>query len=103
MSLPLRNRAQTNDDFTVDIELDVRGLRLAGIRRVRVHNAGLSEVIGAGIERGANTEPDHAAFGGGVLLLALPRVPMYEIFGDFEHLRIIARIVDASIGSRVGK
>src|ERR1035441_9045806 len=61
VSLALRTRTDGHYHFTVDIELAVRALRVAGERRVRVDDLRLAEIVGSRIERGADANADHAA------------------------------------------
>src|ERR1035441_4682580 len=106
VSLALRTRTDGHYHFTVDIELAVRALRVAGERRVRVDDLRLAEIVGSRIERGADANADHAAvffFAHLDLLLLLPVVPTDQPFRDFEHLGIVAGVVHAAVGRGVGE
>ena len=103
VSLALRAGADCDHDFAVDIELAVRALRIAGERRTGIDDLRLAEIVGAGIERGADADSDQAAFFARCGLLLLPVVPADLLFRQLEHLGIVSRVVDASVGSGVGK
>src|SRR5438046_712687 len=79
MSLALRDGADADDDLAIDIELDVGGLRIAAEGRMRVHDARLAEVVGAGIERRANPDADPASFSPRLFLLLLPLIPTNQV------------------------
>ena len=71
--------------------------------RIGIHDLRLPEVVGAGIERGADADSDQAAFLAGRGLLLLPVVPADQALRHLQHLRIVARVVDAAVGRGVGK
>ena len=83
--LTLRHRADGDDDLAVDIELGGGGLRIARERRLRIDDLRLAEVVGAGVERGADADAEPAPFGLRLGALGLPLVPADEIFGDLQH------------------
>src|SRR5208282_2808813 len=105
MSLALRTRTDGHHHFAVDVELAICALRVAGKRRVRIDDLRLAEVVGSGIECGANANADHAPviFFARLGLLLLPIVPADQVFRNFEHLRIIAEVVHAAVGGGVGE
>ncbi len=75
VSLALRAGTDGDDDFAVDIELAVGALRVAGKRRVGIDDLRLAEIVGAGVERGADADSDQTALLARVGLLFLPVVP----------------------------
>src|SRR5208337_723999 len=83
VSLALRTRTDGNNHFAVDIEFAVRALRVTGERRVGVDDLRLAEVVRSGIERGADANPEHAAFSARLGLLLLPVVPTDQVLRDF--------------------
>ena len=103
VSLTLRNGADGDDDFAVDVELGAGGLRIAGERRLRIDDLRLAEIVGAGIERGADADAEPAAFGVSLGALGLPLVPADQIFRHLQHAGIVAGIVDAAVRRGVGK
>src|SRR5271157_4250879 len=103
MSLALRAGADGNDDFAINIQFAVRALRITGKRGIGVHDLGLPEVVGSGIERGADADANHAALFARLGLFLLPVVPANQAFRDFEHLGIVARVVHAAVGRGVGE
>ncbi len=103
VTLPLRHGADGNDDFAVDVKLGVGRLRIAGERRLRIDDLRLSEIIGAGIERGADTDAEPAAFGSRLRALNVPFLPADQFLRQLQHAGIIAGVVDASVGRGVGK
>src|SRR6266853_1406456 len=101
VSLALRTRTDGHDHFAVNIEFAVCTLRVARKRRVGVDDLRLAEVVRSGIERGADTDSDHAAFSSRLALPLLPVVPPDQVLRDFEHLRIVPGVVDAAVGRGV--
>src|SRR6202795_1460980 len=93
VSLALRTRTDGHNHFAVNIEFAVCALRVAGEWRVGINDLRLAEVVGSGIERGADANADHAAFFACLGLLLFPAVPTDQIPRDFEHLRIIPGVV----------
>src|ERR1035437_1516459 len=103
MSLALRAGAHGNNDFAINIQFAVRTLGVTGEGRVGVDDLRLSEIVGSGIERGADANPEDAAFSARLDLLLLPVVPTDQVFRNFQHLRIVAGIVHAAVGCGVRK
>src|SRR6266481_1628434 len=103
--LALRTRTDGHNHFAVNIEFAVCALRVAGERRVGVNDLRLAEVVGSGIECGADANADHAAvlFFTRLTLLLPPIVPADKVLRDFEHLRIVAGVVHAAVGRGVRK
>src|SRR5260370_32601164 len=99
--LALRTRTDSDHHFAVDIEFAVCTLRVAGERRVGIDDLRLAEIIGSGIEGGADTNSQHAAFLARFGLLLLPVIPADQLLSNLEHLRIIAGVVHAAVGRGV--
>src|ERR1019366_768025 len=103
MSLTFRAGADGDDNLAINIELAVGTLRIAGKGSIRVHDLGLSEIVGSGIDRGPDPDPNPAAVLARLGLLLLPVIPSNQLLGPSEHLGIIARIVHAAVGRGVGE
>src|SRR5215469_6768431 len=80
VTLTLWDRAHGNDDFAVDVEFRARRLRVAGERRLWIHDLRLAEVVSAGIKRGADADAEPAAFFLRLRPFGLPLVPANEVF-----------------------
>jgi hypothetical protein len=60
VSLPLRTGTDGNDNFSINIKLAIRALRVAGERGIGIDDLRLAEIVGAGVERGADADADPA-------------------------------------------
>ncbi len=87
VSLALRHGTNGDDHFAVDVELGIGRLRVAGERRLRVDDLRLPEVIGAGIERGADADSQPASLGLRLCSLGLPLFPADQLLRYLQHAR----------------
>src|SRR5262249_3513436 len=99
--LALRTTADGDDNFAIDIELTICTLRVTGKRSARVYDLRLAEIVGSGIECGADPDSDQAAISADLFLLLFPFVPADKFFGDFKHLRIVPRVINTAVGRGV--
>ena len=76
VALALRDGAEADYHFAVDIELGERGFRLAGERGVGIDDLRLAEIIRAGIESAADADAEVAAFFAGFGAFFDPLVPV---------------------------
>ena len=103
VALSLRRRAEVDVDLAVEVELHVGRLAVAGEREARVDDARLAEVVGAGVERGADPDPDPLARSPPELLLAPPPGRVVDrLQRHVERLREVPRVVDAAVRRLVG-
>ena len=96
--LPLRRRAERDDDLAEDVELDRRDLVVARELQLRVDEPRLAEVVRAGVERRA--DPDAEQLPARLRLLARCAgidVVADQLERDVEHRRVVAGVVDAAV------
>ena len=99
--LPLRRRAERDDDLAEEVELDRRHLVVPRELQVGVDQLGLAEVVRPGVERRADPEAEQHPTGGGLLAPSLDRVVPDQLERELEGARVVAGVVDAAVGGLV--
>src|SRR5216684_3727576 len=101
VALSLRHGPHADDNFAVDIELGYSGFGLPGKWCEIVDDARLAKIVRAGIEGRADANANPAAFLARLGLFFPPIVPADQLFGEREHARVIAGVVDTAVGRGV--
>lgn len=81
MTLAGRRRSKHDDHRPVEIKLDGGYFGVPGEGQVGIDDPRLTEIIGAGVERGTDTDTDPTTFGARRGLLLLPFVPADQFLG----------------------
>ncbi len=97
VALTLRGRAQRDDDLAEDVELDRRNLVVPRELQLGIDHARLAKVVRARVESRADADPEQLAARLCVRPARLDARVVDQVERDVEHLRIVARVVDAAI------